>query len=714
MTEPAEETTAVATTEPEKKDFEKLEETAVAKWKKRFDRAENFRRPYIDRNMRMYRLYRAYREATNYAYGTRLMPPVGFEIIETVKPRLASAEISVNIYPTKKEDVGKKENISRWDDLIEYDLQVINFDDLKIQWINAMLMYGNGTAQLMWEGGEDGDPFLEIVDNFLLYVDPKATNRGKDSDWEIKQSFKSKAQIESAEKAREAAFKNQKDVEAAVSEDDEDAEGAEEDAEEEIEEAADGTKKYDLDAFLYTTTQRNDATGEDEEVPMIYSKAWEDIEGSSTADDPRRQRYEINTKKMGQINDGTAVGQANDAGSGSSTDDKLQEEKMIEIWECFDHLDGKLVAIFNRTNLVRNEENPYIKVLGGRTFIDLPDISLNWEYFAMGHLEPVETTIHEIADSRNQAMDDIVFSLDPIRKVKKGSGYKDTDFLHAPGAIWYVQNKDDIVYEKLPEVSRAWVEKDTILRKEIESSLAMSEYVRGIPQSAAEPSSKVELLLTQTNIRLSLIVRQMEIAFTDLVNGLIQLNQEMLGEQKSFRILGKKFRFGEFTSEDKQMGVDASVDISPKIEKSSDQKSKEVLDLYKLLVVDDKPDLQDPAAVAVWKKKKGVLQRLLVDELGYEEYADILAPKLSETTPVKEGDDTQGGPDALSKGAPAPQPGGDAIAPELKQPIPGPEDLLPPEAGVPGATTAATAPDANTLRALMARGGKAVRSLLGR
>ena len=149
---------------------------------------------------------------------------------------------------------------------------------------------------------------------------------------------------------------------------------------------------------------------------------WKEIEDQTapTGDDPRRERYEINTKKMGQIDDGTIKGQANDAGPGSATNDKNDGERSIEIWECWDHVEGKLQVVFNRTKLVRNDDNPYAKCNKGQTFIDLPDISLNWEYNAMGHLEPVETTIHEIADSRNQAMDDIVFSLDPIRKVEKG------------------------------------------------------------------------------------------------------------------------------------------------------------------------------------------------------------------------------------------------------------------------------------------------------
>ena len=170
-------------------------------WASRFTRAETFRRPFIDRNLRMYKLYRAYRAASNYAYGTSLMPPTGFEIIETVKPRLASAEIKINLYPTKQENENSP-SIKQWDDLLEYDLQVMEFDDKKIEWINAQLMFGNGILQIMWDGDEDGDPYIEIVDNFLFYPDPQAMKRLKNSRWEIKQGFKSKAVIERDEKKR--------------------------------------------------------------------------------------------------------------------------------------------------------------------------------------------------------------------------------------------------------------------------------------------------------------------------------------------------------------------------------------------------------------------------------------------------------------------------------------------------------------------------------
>ena len=123
-----------------------------------------------------------------------------------------------------------------------------------------MLMFGNGVLQIMWNGGEDGDPYIEIVDNFLFYPDPQAMKRLKNSRWEIKQAFKSKAVIEKDEKKR-----------------------------------GDGNE-------LYIVQEKNEDTGEVEEIALIKSKQWKELEeGVESPDDPRRARYEINTLKMGQI-----------------------------------------------------------------------------------------------------------------------------------------------------------------------------------------------------------------------------------------------------------------------------------------------------------------------------------------------------------------------------------------------------------------------------
>lgn len=606
------------------KSEEEKDQATLSLWKKRFDQAEKFRKPVIAKYLRMYKLYRAYRDAVNYAYGTNIMPPIGFEVIETVKPRLASAKINVNILPKQKDDINSP-SLKRWDDLIEYDFEKMMFDDLKIQWINAMLLYGNGYAQLSWAGDSDGDPFLEIVDNWLLYFDPTAGNRLYDSNWEIKQSFKPKAILKKEE----------------------------------------------------------DGRGENKLYDKI--KNWDDIEDQEQrADDPRKERYQLNTLKMGQINDNIRRGQATDAGPGETGQDKYIGERNIEIWECWDHVEDKLIVIFNREHIARDEENPYLKVRKGRLFIDLPDISLNNEAYAMGHLEPIETIIHEIADSRNQAMDDIVFSLDPIKKIRRGKGYKVSDLKHAPGATWELDKADDVVIERPPEISRAWIEKDSILRKDIESALAMSEYVRGLPQSPNEPSSKVELLLMQTNIRFSLLVRQLEISYTDLVNMLIEMNNEFLSEKKAFRLTGTSLRFAEFTEEDKQVMVDATVDIEPKKEKSPEQESSEVATLYKNLVIEDKPDPNNADEIEHWKAKKALLQKMMVEKYGYAQYADILAPDYTPRIKTEEETSVQAEGQGQGNVETAQVEGGTSIAdnPEQPQKVAGPEELLPPDEGI--------------------------------
>jgi hypothetical protein len=155
------------------------------------------------------------------------------------------------------------------------------------------------------------------------------------------------------------------------------------------------------------------------------------------------------------------------------------------------------------------------------------------------------------------------------------------------------------------------------------------------------------------------------------------MNQQFLGEEKSIRLVGKKLKWSKFTEQDKEMMVDAYVSIKPKKEKTAEQEAKEAFELYKLLVVDDKPEGGDERVVMTWNKKKAVLQRLIVEKMGYEELVDVLAPEeivvpKKEEAPAEAGGmDIQGMPPGGMVGEINPQ--------ELKQGLPQPEAMLQPE-----------------------------------
>jgi hypothetical protein len=201
----------------------------------------------------------------------------------------------------------------------------------------------------------------------------------------------------------------------------------------------------------------------------------------------------------------------------------------------------------------------------------------------------------------------------------------------------------------------------------------------------------------QTNIRFSLTVRQLEIAMTEMINSLIQMNQEFLEEDMAMRILGENFRFAEFSQADKQVVVDARVKIKPKREKSPEQESKEVMELYENFVINDKPEAgADPDEIELWKKKKHVLQRLIVEKLGYEKYIDILAPAMKKNEEKKE--PAAPAPRPPSGGLPAggpPAPGmaGAPMPDDFRAQLPQQEAILPlEETAMPQATTSLTQP----------------------
>lgn len=558
----------------------------IEKWKSRFDRADRFRTPFEAKMLRMWKLYRAYRDKTNYAYNTNLMPPIGFEIVETIKPRLSASKMTTRIFPVEKDDIGSGA-IEEWDNLIAYDFDIMELDDKKVDWIDSMLKYGNGYAHLYWVDSEDGgDPELDIIDNWLLYFDPNASNRLKDSEWEIKQVFKSKARIKKEEENRNVRMED-------ASEDDEDAEEV-----------------------------QDEETGETKRMKKVHGvyKNLEYVKDQQISDDPRTDRLHIETLKAGQIYTGDL--ESDDTQTANS--DPRHETKAVEIWECYDHDTDEIVTIMNREVLVRQEDNPYKDINEGRLIIDLPCIRIPWSAYAMGIMEPVETIIHEIADSRNQAMDSIVFNLDPIKKVRKDAGLTADDLVTRPGALWELENADDVVTESPSAPNNSWVEKDNLLRREIQTSLALSEYVRGLPSSAQEPSSKVEILLTQTQIRFSQMVRQLEVAMTDMVNILIQMNQKFLPEQKTYRLLGDDIDFKEFTNESKQVRVDARVEIEPKQEKGPEKRKAEALELYKIFIAEDPPEEGNEEAMKQWKSKKRELQKMILAEYDKSQYEDVL------------------------------------------------------------------------------------------
>jgi len=555
------------------------EEKLLTKWKARFQRAKEFRDPYQAKWLRMYQLYRAYQNKQNYAYNTRLMPPIAFEIVKTVVSRLATAKRKTQIIPRHRDDV-ESPSLGSWDDLVNYDFDIIDLIKKLPSWIESSVLYGNGVVKLAWkvinrkEKTVYDDPTMGLIDLWELLPAPETVDDLQDGcPWLIQRIVKGKEKIEKEEENRgdDKIYKNLEFCEPKIVED------------------------------------------------------W------------KKERYEINSKKMSQVDGGTKK----EADGEKVLPEKLDKEKQLELWECWDYEEDKLVVICNGEVVIRDDDNPYLEVNNGHIYVDLPDMPLLWEFWATGHIEPVETTIHEIADLRNQRMDDVILMLDPVVKIRKDSGITKNDIIFSPGATWELRKMDDVVIERPPEISLMGVNEDKLMRDEISRTLALGEYMSGQPQSPDEPLGKVATLIGQSNLRLSMNAQNIAVALTQVANILIQLNQEFISEDKLYRLIGKDVDFKEFKREDKKVVVDAIVEIEPIIPPDKTTKLNQVLLMYDKFIAQDKPDPNNPEEVKRWLKRKRELQKMILEELDKEEYIELLLGPDSEAKELPQNNGAQ-------------------------------------------------------------------------
>lgn len=115
-----------------------------------------------------------------------------------------------------------------------------------------------------------------------------------------------------------------------------------------------------------------------------------------------------------------------------------------------------------------------------------------------------------------------------------------------------------------------------------------------------------------------------------------------------------------------------------------------MLELYKIFVVDDQPDPNNPEEVKFYKTKKREFQKMILNEFDKGEYENVLLPQIAmleaSVQPKQE------------QSVPAPENVGGPVAAEMpvQQVMPEPIPLLEPEATV----SQATAPSQGILQRL--------------
>jgi len=137
----------------------------------KFKVAESYTNSFFTRFQGYYELFRSYLQSGKLPFRSNLFIPKTFEIIETVAPRIVQAQRTFKTLPVEGMDVA---NAEAYSDLLKFQFQATDMEDVIEEWVKETLIYGTGFIKITW--GKNDMPYPESVDIFDIFPDPKARN----------------------------------------------------------------------------------------------------------------------------------------------------------------------------------------------------------------------------------------------------------------------------------------------------------------------------------------------------------------------------------------------------------------------------------------------------------------------------------------------------------------------------------------------------------
>jgi hypothetical protein len=269
----------------------------------------------------------------------------------------------------------------------------------------------------------------------------------------------------------------------------------------------------------YTTVKALEDENSAREEPFYSAKALKELKGEEYGvGASEAETYERERKSAAGFNESPV-----ERGKGK-----------VKIWEMWQK--DKLCIIANEETLLYEGENPYWH--GKLPFIRLVDSSNILEFYGKGEIEPVEKMVHALNTIINQRITNINQILSPIWKVKQN--VEETELQFVPNNVIHVQDRDDAVIERPPDVTNSSFQEQAIIIEGMQRALGVTDYVQGVA-TPGQTAAEVEIKTTQANIRFAYKVQLLEhMALKPLGEMVYQLYQQFVTDEKIIRVLGAK------------------------------------------------------------------------------------------------------------------------------------------------------------------------------
>lgn len=474
-------------------DWEKADEGQVLnKVVTDYNEAEQSRGTREGKWQTWYKLYRSYAEKRDTGdKRANLFIPYVYSIVETVVPRLIATVFSsrpyIGVLPVKEEAI---ENAKDMENLIDYQLtQKIGIIGVATSWFKEALIYGTSILKVGWEYEEDevwvDEPLME------LFGFPVGSRRVKKV-----QPVKDDPLVEHIDLWDFYIDPRAKD----------------------IDEADYCIHKVFRDVKYLKRMEEQGIYKNIDEVIKVNKEgagSWYEEGVGTTA-------FETGmNSRLGLI-------------GMQSIDKPSSKIEILEYWT-----DDRVIAVANRSVVIRNDENPYHH--RKKPFVRLVDVLVPHEFYGIGEIEPIEDLQYELNSLRNQRMDNINILINRMWKVIRGADIDAKQLVSRPGGIIEVDDMDDVQEIQMTDTSGNAIENVIeMVRRDMDNADGVYDYARGETTDRRETATTAALLSQAANERFNLKVKLIEdLGMRRLGVLLSQLNQQYIDTEKAIRILGQ-------------------------------------------------------------------------------------------------------------------------------------------------------------------------------
>ena len=441
-----------------------------------FETARLSRSPYEERWLRWYKLYRSYTEKKD--TGANLFIPYTFSIVETVLPRLIATIFAsrpyIGVLPVNQTSV---ETAKMHELLLDYQLtQRINTIEVASMWIKEALMYGTSFLKTMWR--YETRWIKQPSSSMNLFGVPVGNE---------------------LEEIETVIYDDPDVVHVDLWDLFIDPEATSIDDAEYVIHRVYRTKEYlkkQAAAGLYTNLEGIEST---------YTTSDSEI----SADERLGAVGLSRTKKQ---------------------DDRIE---LLEYWT-----DDRVIVVANRSQIIRNEENPYWHCK--KPFIRIVDHLVPHELYGIGEIEPIEYLQYELNDTRNQRMDNVNLIINRMWKVLSNSEINPEQLVSRPGGVIVVDDMAEIEPLPVEDVTASAYAEEVEIKRDIDRTMGVYNYARGETTDRRETATTASILSNAANERFEMKVRLMEdMGLRRLGLMLIQLNQQYIDRERVIRIVGE-------------------------------------------------------------------------------------------------------------------------------------------------------------------------------